>query len=91
MSSIQYKKHRVFRETPDIVFYDISVDDSNASDFVVHGGSAISPSVNILWFSPPEDIIGDKQFYTRTHYNQVDYNRVLSGERTFNLVNFDWI
>ena len=53
MSSVQYKKHRVFRETPDVIFYDISVDDSNASDLVVHEGPAVSP---------PDDVIGAKQF-----------------------------
>ena len=66
--SVQYRKHRVFRETPDVVFYDISVDDSNASDLVVHEGPAISP---------PNDVIGAKQFYI--HHHQVDHNRVLSG------------
>ena len=35
MSDIQFKKHRVFRETEDVIFYDISVDESNASDLVV--------------------------------------------------------
>ena len=77
--SVQFRKHRVFRETPDVVFYDISVDDSNASDLVVHEGPAVSP---------PDDVIGAKQFYI--HHHQVDHNRVLSGERTFELVNFDW-
>ena len=52
--SVQFRKHRVFRETPDVVFYDISVDDSNASDLVVHEGPAVSP---------PDDVIGAKQFY----------------------------
>ena len=79
MSSVQYKKHRVFRETPDVVFYDISVEDSNASDLVVHEGPAVSP---------PNDVIGAKQFYI--HHHQVDHNRVLSGERTFELVNLEW-
>ena len=79
MSSVQYKKHWVFRETPDVVFYDISVDDSNASDLVVHEGPAVSP---------PNDVIGAKQFYI--HHHQVDHNRVLSGERTFELVNLEW-
>ena len=79
MSSVQFKKHRVFRETPDVVFYDISVDDSNASDLVVHEGPAVSP---------PNDVIGAKQFYI--HYHQVDHNRVLSGMRTFELVNPEW-
>ena len=72
--SVQFRKHRVFREIPDVVFYDISVDDSNASDLVVHEGPAVSP---------PDDVIGAKQFYI--HYHQVDHNRVLSGERTFEL------
>ena len=79
MSSVQFRKHRVFRETPDVVFYDISVDDSNASDLVVHEGAAISP---------PDDVIGAKQFYI--HYHQIDHNRVLSGERVFELVNPEW-
>ena len=36
MSDVHYKKHRVFRETEDVIFYDISVEESNASDLVVH-------------------------------------------------------
>ncbi len=79
MSEVNYKKHRVFRETDSVVFYDISVEDSNASDLVVHTGPAISP---------PNDIVGAKQFYI--HYHQVDHNRVLSGTRTFELVNPEW-
>ena len=79
MSEVSYKKHRVFRETDSVVFYDISVEESNASDLVVHTGSAISP---------PNDIVGAKQFYI--HYHQVDHNRVLSGPRTFELVNPEW-
>ena len=34
MSDVQFKKHRVFRETDDVIFYDISVDESNAADLV---------------------------------------------------------
>ena len=79
MSEVNYKKHRVFRETDSVVFYDISVEESNASDLVVHTGPAISP---------PNDIVGAKQFYI--HYHQVDHNRVLSGTRTFELVNPEW-
>ena len=79
MSDVEFKKHRVFRETQDVIFYDISVEESNASDLVIHNGPAISP---------PDDVVGAKQFYI--HYHQVDHNRVLSGERTFELVNFDW-
>ena len=69
----------MFRETEDVIFYDISVDESNASDLVVHTGAAISP---------PDDAVGAKQFYI--HEYQDDYNRVVSGERTFELVNNTW-
>ena len=75
MSDVEFKKHRVFRETSDVIFYDISVEESNASDLVIHEGPAISP---------PDDKVGAKQFYI--HYHQVDHNRVVSGERTFELV-----
>ena len=79
MSDIHFQKHRVFRETEDVIFYDISVDESNAADIVVHTGAATSP---------PNDMVGAKQFYI--HSFQDDYNRVVSGERTFELVNFEW-
>ena len=79
MSDIHFQKHRVFRETEDVIFYDISVEESNASDLVVHTGAATSP---------PDDMVGAKQFYI--HSFQDDYNRVVSGERTFELVNFEW-
>ena len=79
MSDVHYKKHRVFRETEDVIFYDISVEESNASDLVIHSGPALSP---------PNDSVGAKQFYI--HSFQDDYNRVGSGERTFELVNYDW-
>ena len=49
MSEVEFKKHRVFRETQDVIFYDISVDESNAADLVVHTGAAISP---------PDDTVG---------------------------------
>ena len=79
MSDIHFKKHRVFRETEDVIFYDISVEESNASDLVVHTGAAISP---------PDDCVGAKSFYI--HGFQDDYNRVVSGERTFELINTAW-
>jgi len=79
MSEVHFKKHRVFRETDSVIFYDISVESSNAQDLVVHSGAAISP---------PDDVVGAKQFYIHKH--QVDHNRVLSGVRTFELVNPDW-
>ena len=43
MSDVHYKKHVVFRETEDVIFYDITVEESNASDLVVHTGAAVSP------------------------------------------------
>ena len=79
MSSVIFRKHRVFRETDDVIFYDITVEESNASDLVVHDGPAVSPQ---------PDCVGGKQFYI--HSFQDDYNRVVSGERTFELVNYDW-
>ena len=79
MSDVEFRKHRVFRETQDVIFHDISVEESNASDLVIHDGPAISP---------PDDVVGAKQFYI--HYHQVDHNRVVSGERTFELVNRNW-
>ena len=79
MSDVNFKKHRVFRETEDVIFYDISVDESNAADLVVHTGTAISP---------PNDSVGAKQFYI--HSFQDDYNRVVSGTRTFELINLQW-
>ena len=79
MSDVEFRKHRVFRETDDVIFYDISVEKSNASDLVIHTGSAISP---------PDDVVGAKQFYIHKH--QTDHNRVVSGERTFELVNYKW-
>ena len=78
MNEIEFVKHQVFRETPDVIFYDISVKNNNATDLVEHTGPAVSP--------PDEN--DEKQFYI--HYHQVDHNRVLSGGRTFELVNPDW-
>ena len=79
MSEVEFQKHRVFRETQDVIFYDISVEESNASDLVIHTGTATSP---------PDDCVGSKQFYI--HGFQDDYNRGVQGERTFELVNLQW-
>ena len=46
---------------------------------MVHNGPAMSP---------PNDCVGAKQFYV--HSYQDDYNRVVSGQRTFELVNYEW-
>ena len=53
MSDVHYVKHRVFRETNDVIFYDISVEDSNASDLVVHTGAATSPPDDCLLYTSP--------------------------------------
>ena len=79
MSSVSFRKHRVFKETDSVIFYDITVEESNASDLVVHEGAAVSP---------PDDFAGAKQFYI--HSFQDDYNRVVSGTRTFELINPQW-
>ena len=79
MSSVTFRKHRVFKETDSVIFYDITVEESNASDLVVHEGAAVSP---------PDDFAGAKQFYI--HSFQDDYNRVVSGTRTFELINLQW-
>tara|TARA_B100000035_G_C21028042_1_gene567096 strand:- start:1281 stop:1676 length:396 start_codon:yes stop_codon:yes gene_type:complete len=52
---------------------------SNATDLVIHESAAISP---------PDDGLGNKQFYI--HHHQVDNNRVVHGSRTFELINFEW-
>lgn len=79
MNEVQFIKHRIFRETDSVVFYDISVQESNAADLVIHEGSATSP---------PDDCVGAKSFYIHRH--QDDYNRVVQGSRTFELINLEW-
>ena len=79
MKNINLHKHKVFRKTKDVLFFDITMPGSNASDLVIHDSSAVSP---------PDDSLGNKQFYI--HYHQVDNNRVVHGSRTFELINFEW-
>ena len=79
MKNINLHKHKIFRKTKDVLFFDITMPKSNASDLVIHDSSAVSP---------PDDNLGNKQFYI--HYHQVDNNRVVNGSRTFELINFDW-
>ena len=45
MSEVEFRKHRVFRETEDVIFYDISVEESNASD--LHLSTTSTPMVRI--------------------------------------------
>ena len=79
MKNINLHKHKIFRKTKDVLFFDITMPKSNASDLVIRDSSAVSP---------PDDSLGNKQFYI--HYHQVDNNRVVHGSRTFELINFDW-
>ena len=79
MSAIKLNKHKIFKKTDNVLFYDISIKESNASDLVIHESAAVSP---------PNDELGNKQFYIHSH--QIDNNRVVSGSRTFELINFDW-
>ena len=79
MKAIKLNKHKIFKKTDNVLFYDISIKESNASDLVIHESAAVSP---------PNDELGNKQFYIHSH--QIDNNRVISGSRTFELINFDW-
>jgi hypothetical protein len=73
---ISYQK---FRDTPNVRFFDITIQESNARDLVFHDGPAISPN------SDPQ---GNWQFYLHPH--QEDNLLALSGGRTFYIVNFSW-
>ena len=68
----------VFRETPQVSFFDAGVKKSNGSDVVIHHGNAISP---------PND--GDfEQYYFHRH--QTDHNIIMQGSRIFTLINPEW-
>ncbi len=68
----------VFRETPQVSFFDAVIKKSNASDVVIHHGKAISP---------PND--GDfNQYYVHRH--QIDHNLIIEGSRIFTLINPEW-
>ena len=45
---ITFAKHKVFRETQDVIFYDISIEGNNATDLVEHTGPAISPPDDLI-------------------------------------------
>ena len=66
MDKLKFHMHTVFRETENVVFYDISIPQCNASDLVIHESAATSP---------PNDSNGNKQFYI--HHHQIDNNRVI--------------
>ena len=75
MSEVNYSEARIFRQTPSVYFADVWIEGQNGLDVVTHHGAAVSP---------PYDEAGRKQFYV--HSYQIDYNRVLHGERVFELV-----
>ena len=54
---ISYEK---FRDTKDVRFFDISVNESNYRDLVIHSGPAVSP--------PNDEDFNNWQFYI--HHNQ---------------------
>ena len=43
MNSIKVSMHKIFKKTDNVLFYDISIEESNASDLVIHESAAISP------------------------------------------------
>ena len=68
----------VFRETPQVSFFDAGVKLANGSDIVIHHKNAVSP---------PND--GNfEQYYI--HHHQIDHNLVIQGNRTFTLINPKW-
>ena len=69
---ISYEK---FRDTKDVRFFDISVNESNYRDLVIHSGPAVSP--------PNDGDFNNWQFYI--HHNQEDNLLAISGGRTFSL------
>lgn len=75
---LKFLPTNIFRETPQVTFFDAGVKGSNGSDVVIHHGNAISP--------PNENDC--EQFYV--HQHQIDHNLVLDGSRTFTLLNPAW-
>ncbi len=74
-NEVKLHRARIFRETPAVYFADAWIPDQNGLDVVTHYGPAVSP---------PYAVTGHKQFYVHTH--QTDFNRVVFGERVFELV-----
>jgi len=79
MSEIILTPERTFRRTPGVHFADIGVPGSNGIDLVEHSGPSVSP--------PDRD--GRPTWYVHAH--QVDNNRVIHGQRLFELFNPSWI
>ena len=76
--ALNFVPTNVFRETPQVTFFDAGVNGSNGSDVVIHHGAAISP--------PNDEEF--EQYYV--HHHQIDHNLVLDGSRTFTLLNPEW-
>ncbi len=74
-NEVKLHRARIFRETPSVYFADAWLPGQNGLDVVTHYGPAVSP---------PYAETGHKQFYV--HYHQTDFNRVVFGERVFELV-----
>ena len=74
---IKLYEPRIFRTTPGVRFHDITIANSNGLDLVEHEGTSVSP--------PP----ADKALFYR-HSFQIDNNRVLAGQRLFELFCDDW-
>ena len=75
---LQFVSIRLFRETPQVSFFDAGVNGSNGADVVIHHKNAISP---------PDD--GNfEQYYI--HHHQIDHNLVIEGSRKFTLINLKW-
>ena len=75
---LKFKPTTIFRETPKVTFFDAGLEESNGCDVVIHSEEAISP---------PDDF-KDEQYYVHNH--QIDHNLVITGERTFVLINPSW-
>ena len=79
MNEIIFSEARHFRATPGVKFDDITVAGSNGLDLVEHSGPSVSPP----------DVNGRRSWYV--HHNQVDNNRVIHGQRLFELFNPKWV
>jgi hypothetical protein len=71
---IKLTQQRLFRNTPNVTFSDIGVTESNGLDLVEHVGRSVSP---------PDNDLGVSEWYI--HTNQIDNNRVIKGQRLFEL------
>ena len=75
---LEFTPIQIFRETPQVTFFDAGVRASNGCDVVMHSGSAVSPTNDFE----------HEQYYV--HQYQIDHNLVLEGKRKFTLINPSW-